>query len=265
MKHKSSASLKAEIDRILANHGSRSPEDLITEIYNLARPIGEAGGDALLDRHPELFEYRPLLTQAYHATVVSKEIAEIKRILPLIEKCPTPFTEVASPRTMVTYNRVSEMFAAVDFSKCQRLVMVGCGRVPAAIFHVHDRTDIPDIVGLDILREAVSGARSLLTQLGYARATAVVCDGASYDYAGAQIVVIANMVSPKAEVVSRVADTGPAEVRVVVRDPLSLGRLWSDSVERALDPRFEIIGKGEGQAHWSLSRDLYLGRRGSAS
>ena len=264
MKHNPSASLKAGIDRIVADHGGRPPEELIKEIYNLARPIGEAGGDALLDRHPELFEHRPRLTRAYHATVVGKEIAEIERILPQIGKRPMSFAEIASSRTMVTYNRVGEMFAAIDFGKCRRLVMVGCGRVPAAIFHVHDRTDIPEIVGLDIIPEAVSGARSLLTHLGYSRATAEVCDGTSYDYAGAGIVVIANMVSPKAEVVSRIADTGPEEVRVVVRDPLSLGRLWSDSAESSLDPRFEVIGKGDGQEHWSLSRDVYLRRRGSA-
>jgi hypothetical protein len=216
----------------------------------------------LLDRYPELFTYRRLLTQAYHDTVVGKEIAEIGRILSLA-KGPTTFAEIAGARTMITYNRVSEMFTSIDFGSCRRLVMVGCGRVPAAIFHVHDRTEIPEIIGLDVLPEAVDGAKALLERLGYRRARFEVSDGSVYDYADVDIVLIANMVSPKAEVVSRIADTASANVRIVARDPLSLGRLWADSAERALDSRLEILGKGDGIGHWSLSRDLYLKRKGT--
>lgn len=255
---------KNEIDILLNAAEDQSPPDLLNKVFRLAADIGENGADALLDAHPDLLRYSPLLTRAYHQTVIGKEIAEIERLSALDIPSPMPFKAVAGEPTMVTYNRVGSMFDAVDFADCRRLIMVGCGRLPAAMFHVHDRTNIPEIIGLDLLPEAVAAARDLFKRLGYTRARVELSDGGSFDYAGAQIVLIANMVSPKAGVVSRIADTAPEEVRIVVRDPLSLGRLWSDSVERALDPRLEVAGRGDGSGHWSLSRDLYLKRRASA-
>jgi len=248
----------SEIERVMDSAENRAPADLLKDLYDIGSAMGEDSADALLDDNQDLFKFAPILTEAYQRTVVSKEIAEIERISQMNLDGPVPFTDVAGPPTIVTYNRVGEMFAAIDFSNCHRLVMVGCGRLPAAVFHVHDRTDVPEIVCLDVLPEAVSTAGDLLDRLGYSRARTELCDGRRYDYADTQIVLIANMVSPKSEVVSRIADTAAGDVRIVVRDSLSLGRLWSDNVERSLDPRLEVMGRSDGRKHWSLSRDLYL-------
>jgi hypothetical protein len=87
-----------------------------------------------------------------------------------------------------------------------------------------------------------------------------LCDGRAYDFSRAQVIFVANMVSPKAAVLSRIADTAAEGVQVVVREPYSLGRLLTESVEDSLDSRLEITGKGHG---WrgNLSLDLYLRRR----
>ena len=67
------------------------------------------------------------------------------------------------------------------------------------------------------------------------------------------------MISAKAAVLTRIAESAPADVLVVVREPYSLRRLWSESGERSLDPRLEIVGKGS--TNRTLSRDVYLKRR----
>jgi hypothetical protein len=191
--------------------------------------------------------------------VIDREIAETRRLLQLNLEAPVSFTDVASENSLRLYSRIDEVFDHVDFSNRSRVVIVGCGRRPFTIFRIHDRTDIPDIVGLDILREAIATARKLADRLGYARASFEHHDGCSYDYGEAEIVYVANMASPKAAIVSRIAETAPDDVQLIVREPFSLGRLMAESVERALDPRLEIVARGSGSSY--LSRDVFLRRR----
>ena len=137
--------------------------------------------------------------------------------------------------------------------------MVGCGPSPVTIFQVHDRTEIPDILALDVAPYAIERVRALIEHFGLSRMRAEVCDGREFDYGSAEIVLVANMVSPKAAVVSRIADTVPLAAQIAVRDPCGLGVLWADSASQTLDPRLEVIGKGH--PGLSLSRDVYIKRR----
>jgi hypothetical protein len=70
------------------------------------------------------------------------------------------------------------------------------------------------------------------------------------------------MVSPKAAVVSRIADTAPDEVQIVLWEPYSLGRLWAESAERTLDPRLEITGRTS--ISRNMTRDVFVRRRPAA-
>jgi hypothetical protein len=253
------------LETLLDSPQMRDPGDLIQDVWQIAIAMGRDAAEDLLDAHPELFRFFPLLSRAYGQQLRNKEIAEIKRLQGQDWTGPRLFKDVASPPSVVTYERVSAMFENIDFSDCKRLVMVGCGRVPATVFHTHDRTEVREIVALDIVPEVIDDMKQLVERLGYSRVKAELCDGATYDYAGAEIVFVANMVSPKAAVISRIADTAPGGVQIVVRDSYSLGRLWSDHVVRSVDPRLEIVGMGEAGRHWSLSRDVYLRRRTAAS
>jgi hypothetical protein len=201
----------------------------------------------------------PALTRAFYQRVVRKEVAESARLLQQVRGGSVSFTDVASSVVLRTYHRVREMFERIDFRACGRFVMVGCGRVPVTMFHVHDRTEVTDIIGLDIVPDAVATAREIAARFGYSRVRVELCEGQAYDYRDAQIVFITNMISSKAAVLSRIAETAPPEVRIIVREPYSLRRLWSESGERSLDPRLEVIGRGT--AHPTLSRDVYLKRR----
>ena len=66
---------------------------------------------------------------------------------------------------------------------------------------------------------------------------AELTDGRDFDFTDSRIVFVAKMTTPKGAVLSRIADTAPQDVRIVVREPLSLGRLWAESAEQTLDPR----------------------------
>ena len=244
---------------LLQSTQGRDPADVIHDLCALGQAMGDETAEALLDADPGLFRHVPALTQAFYQRVVRKEIAESRHLLQQSLDGSVSFREVASPPVLRTYNRVREMFERVDFSGCRRFVMVGCGRVPVTMFHVHDRTESAGIVGLDVVPEAVDTARAIAARFGYTRVSAELCDGKEYDYGQAQIVFITNMIASKAAVLSRIAETAPPDVRIIVREPYSLRRLWSESGERSLDSRLEIMGRGSNNA--TLSRDVYLRRR----
>ena len=172
---------------------------------------------------------------------------------------PVALSELLGKSARRAYDRVSDMFQNIDFNNCSRLVMVGCGPSPVSIFHVCDKTEIPDIIALDVVPDAVERVRALIEHFGLSRVRAEVCDGREFDYDSAGIVLVANMVSPKAGVVSRIADTAPIAVQIAVRDPYGLGVLWADSAERALDPRLKVISRGH--PGLPLAREVYIKRR----
>jgi hypothetical protein len=244
---------------LLESSHDRDPVALIHDLCALANAMGDEAAEALLDDDPTLFRYVPALTGAFYQRVVRKEIAEAERLLQQVRDASVSFTDVASPAVLHTYNRVREMFDRVDFGACRRFVMVGCGRLPVTMFHVHDRTKTTEIIGLDVVPDAIDTAREIAVRFDYARIGVTLCDGQAYEYDEAQVVFITNMISSKAAVLSRIAETAPPDVRIIVREPYSLRRLWSESAERSLDPRLEIIGKGS--ANPTLSRDVYLKRR----
>ena len=72
-----------------------------------------------------------------------------------------------------------------------------------------------------------------------------------------------SMVRPKAATVTRILDTAPEEVQIVIREPVGFGRLWNESAEWGLDPRLEVAGYGP--AGRTLSRNLFVRRRPDAA
>src|SRR5262249_48847581 len=153
------------------------------------------------------------------------------------------------------------MFRHVDFSNCARFVLVGAGELPSTALHVHDRTGVAHIACLDTRLEAVRSVETLAAWLNSDRLSALHFDGAQYDYSDADVIFVANMVTPKQVVLARILDTAPHHVRIILRDPYSLGLLWAEEGGAALDPRLSIIARGAGSRF--LSRDLFLARHAS--
>ncbi len=229
--------VRVDLEKLLASSKNRNPGELIPEIRQFAEAVGEAACEALLASTPDIFKYAPALTRANYQRVLEGNITESNRLLQVGPDKPPVIGDVLSDFDRRYYDRAGESFKNVDLRKCIRLVMVGCGPCPTTIFHIFDRTAIPDIIGLDVVPDAIETARALTRRFGLSRVRLEVCDGQEFDYDGAQLVFISNMVSPKAGVLSRIADTAPAEVQIILRDPYSLGLLLAESGQRNLDPR----------------------------
>jgi hypothetical protein len=261
---------KDRLERILGSLQGHNPTELINAIRDLGIAMGHDAGEGLLDAHPELFSYRPALTAAFGKMVQAQDTAEIRQMLDQDLDGPASFGRIAAGKTSIgvlsskdAYNRLDEVFDHVDFDNCRRAVMVGCGGRPFTMFRIHDQTTVPEIIGLDIVPEAVETANRLTAKLGYMRMRAELCDGCDYDYGDAQVVYVASMVSPKAAVVSRIADTAPDTVQIVLWEPVSLGRLWAENAEGTLDPRLEVTGRTS--ISRNMTRDVFVARRGGSS
>lgn len=263
------SSWREDLERLLQGSRDRAPTEVINSIRDLGIAMGHDTGEALLDTHPEFFAYQAALTRVFAQMVHAQDVAEIRQMLDQDMKGPTSFGQIAAGKTDIgvlsskdAYKRLDEVFDHVDFNDCRRAVMVGCGGRPFTMFRIHDQTTVPEIVGLDIVPEAVETANRLAAKLGYSRLRAELRDGCDYDYSGAQVVYVASMVSPKAAVVSRIADTAPDDVQIVLWEPYSLGRLWAESAERTLDPRLEITGRTS--ISRNMTRDVFVRRRPAA-
>lgn len=211
----------------------------------------------LAERAAATGEPRPL-APLYLQYLTDNETAESHRLL-AAARTGARFLDVASAKGRAGYERVAEMFAHVDFSCCRRLVMVGCGPLPVTALHVAERCGVPECVLLDTSAPALADCAALVQAFGWQALHPCLADGAAFDYGSAQVVYVANVVSPKAATLARVASTAPAGVQLVVREPWSLGRLWSEVGEPAAQALgFETVAHGPPSRH--LSRDVILRR-----
>lgn len=253
---------RAVLETILASPANRNTLDLIHAIVDLAHAMGLEAADDMLEREPALADQRPELSREFHANVIGREIAEARTLLATEIAAPVSFRALASPSAVAMFDRLEGVAAHVATPDMQRIVMVGCGWRPITMFHLHENTDAREIIGLDVVPDAVETAAALAAKLGYDRVRTELCDGVSFDYAGADIVYVASMVSPKQDVIDRILDTAPEDVRIVLWEPVSLGRLWVESSRPDRNPRLEITGRGP---ILRLSQDVFARRRRAAT
>lgn len=247
--------------RALATLQQRERGDFIDEIADLAFEVSEAQGDACLDSPGPWRAYRAATTKLYYEHIVAMETREVARLLAASGQCTARYAEMASEPGRISYQRVADMFAHVDFHRCRRFVMVGCGQLPVTALHVMDCTEVTDMVLLDVSAQAVEAVRTLGRTFGWEALKPVLCSGADFDFGQADVVYVGNMVSPKVDTVNRVLATAPDDVQIVVREPYSLGRLWAEKVEPLVSAQVEVTGRGPVSRH--LSRDIYMRKRAS--
>lgn len=251
---------RAELQRLLDSPADKPTSELIGELVAFGNSIGHDAGNALLAADPSLFARRPNLEHNFGSFVVEREIDEAYRLRDADIAAGTRFRDVAGPHAANTYDRLREVFARVDFSNVRKAVMVGCGWRPVTTLHMHDETRVPLVVGIDIVRDAVDCARVLGRKFGCHRLRIDLADALTYDYSDAQVIFVASMVKPKAEVVRRIADTAPPEAQVVLWEPVSLARLWMQTALQPLDPRLEVVNTGS--VNW-LSTEVLVRFRGA--
>ncbi len=246
----------------LADLPQLTPMDAIGKLADLAFEVSEDEGNSYLDSHPECLEFYPILNKLYYQHVVANETEEVARILSKADRPGLTFKELAGEKGIIAYERNADMFNQVNFSGCETFVMVGCGQLPVTALHVLDRTSARNVVCLDVSEKAIEVTEQLKAALGLDRLRAHLSGGQDYDFGEASIIYIANMVHPKLDVLKQVLRSSAPDARLIVREPFSVGRLWTERVEPQWGSAVKVTGKGPVSRH--LSRDVYLQKLGTA-
>jgi hypothetical protein len=166
---------------------------------------------------------------------------------------------LVSPFGKNSYDRVRDLSKKIDFTRCRRTVMVGCGALPTTLFWLYDHYPTIDYFGLDIDAECVALASKAMGALNITRTRILNQDGRDFDFSGIDCIFIANQVTPKKAVLERIADTSDTDAQVIVRNPTPLGKLLAECIRDNLPPGFSIQHEGnESQAF--LSMNLFLNR-----
>ncbi|MCC7137071.1 MAG: hypothetical protein IT460_01420 [Planctomycetes bacterium] len=158
-----------------------------------------------------------------------------------------------------TWDRVAEAATLVPLSARRHAVVVGGGPFPAAALWLRDETTIPSIDVLDVDEVAVERARRWATWCGDGRLRPRRADGATTTYDGADLVYVANQVTPKREVLARVLATAADDVVAVVREPVGLGRLLAERALAVPAPGWRVRAVGATHPTF-LSRHVVLER-----
>jgi hypothetical protein len=157
------------------------------------------------------------------------------------------------------FDRLEEALRLVEFDVGSRIVVVGCGAFPAAALFFHERTRTQTITAIDIDRAAVRLADGVVRRHCSERLEIRREDGCACNYGAAGVVYVTNQVTPKAEILRRIAATASQGVRVLVRDPFGAGRLLAASVDGSLPAPWRVVATGALNVHF-LSRHLLLAR-----
>ena len=251
--------LVSRIENLFEASGPEDSRGVVDALVEIGKEMGPMDGTRFISHHPHLLGFRGVAGAHYENLILKSEQAEAETLLAAEAGDGFDFTGLAGVFGKRTYDRVRDMFDHVDFSACRRFVLVGCGALPATMFHVHDMTDVPEILGLDTRAQAIEALKRITRKFGLTRIRPVLGSGEEFDFQGSGVVYVANMVSPKKRVLERIVATAPENVQIVLRDPYSLGRLLTERGTERLDPRLEVVCEGKPEPAY-LSRNVFLRR-----
>lgn len=159
----------------------------------------------------------------------------------------------------------AELSCVVDAQGGHRLVMVGCGQYPETLIQIcASGLRIEDAVGIDCQQDAAVTSQRVLEKWRPSQ-TAVpaqieCADGATFDFSRANLVLMANGTARKQAILQRIVDTAPADVRILARNPILLGRmLYEDIFQPALNKRLILCSENQPS---KLSRTYLFKKQG---
>lgn len=157
-----------------------------------------------------------------------------------------PVGPLIGRQTCGQYARMEELSRMVDFSACRRLVMTGCGKLPACLIYLHDRTSIPDLLGIDTDDDAVAMARAVAARWGLNRLRIERADAAEISYAPFDAIYWDPFATPRRRIMERILRTARPDAVIILREPFGAGTLLLEPVMPILDSRFVVTGESEG-------------------
>lgn len=206
----------------------------------------------------ERASYTASFSRCHKRFLAIKEAQANKKLFTIAKSAGTSTGEKLSGRERNAYDRVRDLRKLVNLRNCENVVMVGSGAFPSTLLWLHDNFPKLHYVGLDSDARCVRMATELVAALGIGNVHFELVDGRRYNFAGTDLVYVANHVVPKRAVLEQIAHS--ASVRqVVVREPTPIGELLAEAVRSDLPPVFvaEASGAVSGQF---LSYDLLLRR-----
>lgn len=253
--------LLSEFDHCQVDDSADFPRRWLVPLESLlayARDITPEQSDVIFTDNPGLASWQPRLFRLYARYIRMHEIREVTQNSPgKSSKHKGDILAEMGDFAHQSYDRVRDMFDRIDFSGCHRFVMVGCGALPVTMLNILNKTGVPHIIGLDIDATALDLNKAILVTANEPRLQMVCSDGCDYNYRDADVIYIANLVSPKAGVLGRVADTAGRHTPVILRDPYAMGRLFTEAGADCLDARYTVLSEGDGD-HRFLSRHVFL-------
>ncbi len=126
----------------------------------------------------------------------------------------------------------------------RRFLMVGCGACPETfLFYATHLGPKGLAVALECDADAAAIASKTIGRLGPKHAAVHHANGACFDYAGFDVIQIANYTSPKHAVLDAIARTADPQTRVILRLPVLLETLICESADLAQLDRFEEVDR----------------------
>jgi len=229
---------------------------LVSYLANIRDPL-----TIELFRHGEYFkDYQSFFTSkqnSYYHAIESVEALSLKKKLKSASQTILDMFDQEFSRN--AYARIQDAEHFIDFSQCRTFTVVGCGPLPATLFYIHEKTNVQTIIGIDNNRDAIDIARKLIAHQEFPRIRLKHINGKDFNYQGADVIYIANLVSAKKKILNQIIQTTRNNVRVILREPYGMGILLSESGMEDLDPRFKLIGEGR-ENEYFLSKHFFLKR-----
>ncbi|HNB24648.1 MAG TPA: class I SAM-dependent methyltransferase [Candidatus Melainabacteria bacterium] len=196
--------------------------------------LGPAYPEYLKFFHRASLEFAWRMEEKAFSEIVEAELQPWQRMKEVVSEC------IAG-----SYARMEELPSLVDFSQIRSIVVLGCGKVPASLFYLQDQTNVPAIVGIDNLQEAVDCANALVSRFKLDRVRVLNADASKLDYSFFDAIYFGPFATPRIEVMKQIRSTARPNATIILREPQFTGTLAFERVLPYMQPAFNLLKAGD--------------------
>lgn len=246
--------------RLLDAPDSSAVESAMGGLWRLCGSVRDAELADAFERSPAFPGLRAFFSVRWAAHVRQ---SEFRCGLALLAEDRADAPSDGLPRSVLAeedYRGVGAELALLDGRPAHHAAVIGCGPFPETLIGLQASGLVTGTVtGVDRNTAAARMARTVAQRYGR-RPTAlrtVAQDGAAFDFAHSDLVLLVNGLAGKAELLARVHRQAPPGVRVLLRNPRLLGRLLYESAHPSEAEGWRVTAQTDPTP---LSRTLLLER-----
>ncbi len=139
------------------------------------------------------------------------------------------------------YKTKATEISLLNTSNANTLVMVWSWPMPETIIYFNENTNIKNIIWLDYNQEAIYIWNELINSLQINNIKLIHKNALDYNYAWTDIIHIAIFVSPKDEILAKIAETADENVQISIESPTWFYKMLYDDVYENINKRLKII------------------------